>query len=127
VPNVLGTAAMPFQEFSDRLSKFGDKTVAHSRTESGRGATVLSRSRSILRAVAEPFHVLPLGKAMQTFESTDSKSRETLPLSSTSRQKTTVTVEGSRVTGLVRSVIEVQSSNPRRWLITVIAKSNITA
>jgi hypothetical protein len=36
-------------------------------------------------------------------------------------------VEGSPVTGMVRSVMEVQSSNPRRWLITVIVKPSIAA
>jgi hypothetical protein len=36
-------------------------------------------------------------------------------------------VEGSRVTGMVRSVMEVQSSNPRRWIITIIANSTIAA
>jgi hypothetical protein len=67
---------MPFQEFCDRLLKFGDKTVTHSRTERGRGATVLSRSRSILRAVAEPFHVLPLGKACKRSSRLIQKSRD---------------------------------------------------
>jgi hypothetical protein len=32
-------------------------------------------------------------------------------------------MEGTPVTGLVRSVMEVQSSNPRRWIITVIASA----
>jgi hypothetical protein len=36
-------------------------------------------------------------------------------------------MEGSLVTGLIHSVMEVQFSNPRRWLITVIAKPSIAA
>jgi hypothetical protein len=64
---------------------------------------------------------------MQTFETTDAKVARRCRYHQHRGKKTTVTVEGSLVTGLVRSVMEVQSSNPRRWLITVIAKSNIAA
>jgi hypothetical protein len=42
-------------------------------------------------------------------------------------KKTTVTVEGSLVTGLVGSVMEVKSSNPTRWIVTVIARPSIAA
>jgi hypothetical protein len=64
---------------------------------------------------------------MQTFETTDSKVARRCRYHQHRGKKTTVTVEGSLVTGLIRSVMEVQSSNPRRWLITVVAKSNIAA
>jgi hypothetical protein len=64
---------------------------------------------------------------MQTFGTTDAKVARRCRYDQHRGKKTTVTVEGSLVTGLVRSVMEVQSSNPRRWLITVIAKSNIAA
>jgi hypothetical protein len=64
---------------------------------------------------------------MQTFETTDAKVARRCRYHQHRGMKTTVTVEGSLVTGLVRSVMEVQSSNPRCWLITVIAKSNIAA
>jgi len=64
---------------------------------------------------------------MQTFETIDSKVARRCRYHQHRGKKTTVTVEGLPVTGLVRSVMEVQSSNPRRWLITVIAKSNIAA
>jgi hypothetical protein len=63
---------------------------------------------------------------MQTFETTDAKVARRCRYDQHRGQKTTVNVEGSPVTGLVRSVMEVQSSNPRRWLITVIA-TNIAA
>jgi hypothetical protein len=36
-------------------------------------------------------------------------------------------IEGSSVTGLVRSVREVPSSLPVRWVITVVAKKNVAA
>jgi hypothetical protein len=64
---------------------------------------------------------------MQMFETTDSKVAGRYRYDQHRGQKTTVTVEGSPVTGLVRSVMEVQPGNPRRWLITVIAKSSIAA
>jgi len=64
---------------------------------------------------------------MQTFETIDSKVARRCRYHQHRGKKTTVTVEGSPVTGLVRSVMEVQSSNPRRWLITVIAKPSIAA
>jgi hypothetical protein len=41
--------------------------------------------------------------------------------------KTAVTVEGSLVMGLVHSVMEDRSSNPARWIVTVIAKPSIAA
>jgi hypothetical protein len=64
---------------------------------------------------------------MLTFETIDSKVARRCRYHQHRGQKTTVTMEGSPVTGLVRSVMEVQSSKPRRWLITVIAKSSIAA
>jgi hypothetical protein len=64
---------------------------------------------------------------MQTFETTDTKVARRCRYHQHRGKKTTVTVEGSPVTGLVRSVMEVRSSNPRRWIITVIAKSTIAA
>jgi hypothetical protein len=64
---------------------------------------------------------------MQTFETIDAKVARRCRYDQHRGQKTTVTVEGSPVTGLVRSVMEVKSSNPTRWIITVIAKPAIAA
>jgi hypothetical protein len=58
---------------------------------------------------------------MQTFDTTDPKIARRCRYDQHRGQKTTVTVEGSPVTGLVRSVMEVKSSNPTRWIVTVIA------
>jgi hypothetical protein len=62
---------------------------------------------------------------MQTFETTDPKVARRCRYDQHRRQKTAVTVEGSLVTGLVHSVMEVKFSNPLRWIITVIAKPSI--
>jgi hypothetical protein len=64
---------------------------------------------------------------MQTFETTDSKVARRCGYDQHRGQKTTVTVEGLPVTGLVRSVMEVQSSSPTRWIITVIARPSMAA
>jgi hypothetical protein len=64
---------------------------------------------------------------MPTFETTDSKVARRCRYDQHRGQKTTVTVEGSPVTGLVRSVMEVKSSDPTRWIVTVIAKPSIAA
>jgi hypothetical protein len=64
---------------------------------------------------------------MPTFETIESKVARRCRYHQHRGKKTTVTVEGSPVTGMVRSVMEVQSSNPRRWLITVIVKPSIAA
>jgi hypothetical protein len=61
------------------------------------------------------------------FETTDSKVARRCRYHQHRGQKTTVTVEGSPVTGLVRSVMEVKSSNPTRWIVTVIARPSIAA
>jgi hypothetical protein len=64
---------------------------------------------------------------MQTFDTTDAKVARRCRYHQHRGQKTTVTVEGSPVTGLVRSVMEVKSSSPTRWIITVIARPSIAA
>jgi len=64
---------------------------------------------------------------MQTFDTTDAKVARRCRYDQHRGQKTTVTVEGLPVTGLVRSVMEVRSSNPRRWIVTVIARPSIAA
>jgi hypothetical protein len=63
---------------------------------------------------------------MHTFETTDPKVARHCRYDQHRGQKTAVTVEGSLVTGLVRSVMEVESSEPTRWIITIIAKPNVS-
>jgi hypothetical protein len=55
------------------------------------------------------------------------KSRDAAGMINIAAKKTTVTVEGSPLTGLVRSVMEVESSKPTRWVVTVIATPSIAA
>jgi len=64
---------------------------------------------------------------MQTFETIDAKVARRCRYDQHRGQKTTLTLEGSLVTGLVRSVMEVKSSDPTRWIITVIARPSIAA
>jgi hypothetical protein len=64
---------------------------------------------------------------MQTFQTTDPKVARRCRYDQHRGQKTTVQLKGSLVTGLVRSVMEVKSSNPTRWIVTVIAKPSIAA
>jgi hypothetical protein len=64
---------------------------------------------------------------MQTFETTDPKVARRCRYDQHRGQKTTLTIEGSLVTGLVHSVMEVKSSNPTRWIVTVVAKPSIAA
>jgi hypothetical protein len=42
-------------------------------------------------------------------------------------QKATVMLNGLPVTGMVRSVMEVKSSNPMRWTVTVVSKQGMAA
>jgi hypothetical protein len=42
-------------------------------------------------------------------------------------QKARLTLMGSTVTGLVRSVMEDRSSRPTRWIVTVVAEQGIAA
>jgi hypothetical protein len=64
---------------------------------------------------------------MKTFETIDPKVARRCRYDQHRSQMTSLTVEGSLVTGLVHSVMEVKSSNPTRWIITVIAKPSIAA
>jgi hypothetical protein len=59
---------------------------------------------------------------MQTFETTDPNVARRCRYDQYRGQKISLTVEGWFVTGLVHSVKEVESSNPTRWIIKVIAK-----
>ncbi|MBR1272820.1 hypothetical protein JQ629_35640 [Bradyrhizobium sp. AUGA SZCCT0222] len=64
---------------------------------------------------------------MQTFETNDPKLARRCRYDQHRGQKTAVTVEGSVVTGLVHSVMEIEHSQPTRWIITVVAKPRIAA
>jgi hypothetical protein len=66
--------------------------------------------------------------SMQRFATTDPKVARRCRYDQHRGQKTTLTVKGSLVTGLVRSVMEVRSpGNPTRWIVTVVAKASIAA
>jgi hypothetical protein len=64
---------------------------------------------------------------MQRFETIDPKLARRCRYDQHRRLKTSVTVEGSLVTGWVHSVMEVKSSNPTRWIVTVIANPSDAA
>jgi hypothetical protein len=65
---------------------------------------------------------------MQMFETTDRKVVTRCRYAHYRGLKVTLRVEGMVVTGLVRSVQEVKSSDPVRWIIAlVIAKRGVAA
>jgi hypothetical protein len=64
---------------------------------------------------------------MPTFETADPKVAIRCRYDQHRGKQTTLTIQGSPITGLVHSVMEVKSSNPRRWIITVVAKPRVAA
>jgi hypothetical protein len=65
---------------------------------------------------------------MQTFETTDLKVVTRCRYAQYRGLKATLRVKGMVVTGLVRSLREDKSSNPERWIITlVVAKRSVAA
>jgi hypothetical protein len=64
---------------------------------------------------------------MPTFETTNPKVAIRFRYNQHRGKQTPLTVEGSLITGLVHSVMEVKSSNPTRWIITVVAKPRAAA
>jgi hypothetical protein len=42
-------------------------------------------------------------------------------------KKATLTIEGTLITGLVHSVMEIKSSNPTRWIMTPYGEPRIAA
>jgi hypothetical protein len=62
---------------------------------------------------------------MQTLETTDAKVAGRCRYDQHRFQKTTLTIGGALVTGLVRSVQEIKSSHPKRWILTLITKPDI--
>lgn len=64
---------------------------------------------------------------MKTFETTDQTLARRCRFAQYRNERATLMIEGSSVTGLVRSVREVPSSLPVRWVITVVTKKNVAA
>jgi hypothetical protein len=59
---------------------------------------------------------------MQTIETTNPIEARRARYAQYSGQKATLTLMGSTVTGLVRSVNEESSGTLKRWIVTVVAK-----
>jgi hypothetical protein len=82
----------------------------------------------ILRVVAEMSRVPPtIGDAMQTIEITDLVEARRSRRAQFRGEKATVMLNGLPVTGMVRSVMEVPSSKPTRWIVSVVPKQGIAA
>jgi hypothetical protein len=59
---------------------------------------------------------------MHTIETTDSKEARRLRYAQHRGTKTTLTLGGSTVTGLVHSVMEDRFADPKRWIVQIIEK-----
>jgi hypothetical protein len=68
-----------------------------------------------------------LVKAMQSIQTTDPKEARRARLAQFQGHKATLTLMGSTVTGLVRSVKEDATSMPRRWTVTVVGMQAVAA
>ena len=64
---------------------------------------------------------------MQNIEITDPVEARRVRYAQYRSEKATVMLNGLRVTGMVRSVMEVKSSNPTRWIVSVVPKQGIAA
>ncbi|SHG81157.1 hypothetical protein SAMN05443248_2738 [Bradyrhizobium erythrophlei] len=64
---------------------------------------------------------------MQAIEITDPIEARRCRYAQYRGQKATVMLKGLPVTGMVRSVMEVKSSKPTRWTVTVVPKQGIAA
>jgi hypothetical protein len=64
---------------------------------------------------------------MQTIEITDRIEAQRCRRAQYRGEKATVMLNGLSVTGMVRSVMEVKSSNPTRWIVSVVPKQRIAA
>jgi hypothetical protein len=64
---------------------------------------------------------------MHIIETTDPKEARRARLAQLQGHKATLTLMGSTVTGLVRSVREDASSIPPRWVVTVVGKLAVAA
>jgi hypothetical protein len=64
---------------------------------------------------------------MQNIEITDPVEARRVRYAQLRGEKATVMLNGRRITGMVRSVMEVKSSNPPRWIVSVVPKQGIAA
>jgi hypothetical protein len=64
---------------------------------------------------------------MQAIEITDPIEARRCRYAQYRGEKATVMLNGLPVTGMVRSVMEVKSSNPLRWTVKVIPKQGMAA
>jgi hypothetical protein len=64
---------------------------------------------------------------MQTIEITDPVEARRCRRAQYRGEKATVILNGLPVSGLVRSVMEVKSSNPMRWIVSVVPEEGIAA
>jgi hypothetical protein len=58
---------------------------------------------------------------MQTFETTDPREAKRCRYAQFGGQPKTVTLCGSTITGMVRSVMEDASCTPKKWIIKIVA------
>jgi hypothetical protein len=68
-----------------------------------------------------------IGDVMQIIEITDPLEARRCRYAQYRGEKATVMLNGLPVTGMVRSVMEVKSSNPTRWAVTVVPQQSIAA
>jgi hypothetical protein len=64
---------------------------------------------------------------MQAIEITDPIEARRCRFAQYRAQTATVMLNRMRVTGMIRSVMEVKSSNPMRWTVTVVSKQGMAA
>jgi hypothetical protein len=64
---------------------------------------------------------------MQSFETNNPKVARRCRYDQHRGKKTTLNIEGTLVTGFVHSVLEVKSSNPTRWIMTLFGEPRIAA
>jgi hypothetical protein len=60
---------------------------------------------------------------MFTFETTDQREARRFRIAQFNGRAATVRSNGSTVTGHVRSVLEIKSSTPQRWAITILPRA----
>jgi hypothetical protein len=64
---------------------------------------------------------------MQNIEITDPVEARRVRYAQYRGEKATVMLNGQRVTGIVLSMLEVKSSNPIRWIVSVVPKQGMAA